>query len=76
MAVLLSEVGHHDIGVRVLEGFLTSAPQSPDVLKAKLQLAEMQAPRRHAATPDHYQVMGLQRTASSNDVSAHSLDCA
>lgn len=66
--MLLSEIGHPDVGARVLETFLTNAPQSPDVLKAKLQLAEMQAPRRQVVTPDHYQVMGLQRTASSNDV--------
>eukprot|EP00884_Botryococcus_braunii_P022169 jgi/Botrbrau1/8636/Bobra.0196s0030.1 len=45
VAVLLSEVGHHDVGVRVLEGFLTSAPQSPDVFEGKA------AAGRNAGTP-------------------------
>jgi hypothetical protein len=68
VAVLLSEVGHHDVGMRVLESFQLNAPESPDALKAKLQLVEMRGQQSHAGMPDHYQVMGLQRTASSDDV--------
>lgn len=68
VAALLSEVGHQDVGSRLLETFLSAAPQSAEARNARLQLAELQATSRSSGMPDHYQVMGLPRSASSNDV--------